>query len=146
MVKSTIVGQTDDVLAPYENVSRDGQQDVLFLALQRLARAVRAFAGCEGGEIAQDLDRDTRFLLTERWTDRSAWEASAPGPSNELLALVGAAAAATPTATSLKTTRLLKRRSVLNAQGIVPWNCSMLLLSRTFGLHMPAAVQEDLTA
>ena len=58
------------IFRQYQLAAKDGQADVLRVALLDLAKTVLSLPGCEGVELLEDIDDPNTIFFVEQWTSR----------------------------------------------------------------------------
>lgn len=86
----------------YRMNAATGQEDVLGQALQELAVAVRAVAGCEGCELLRGSDQPGTYIFIEKWTSIEAHKAGGASLPKDIFKPVMAALAGSPEAMYLE--------------------------------------------
>lgn len=84
------------ILRHYLMTAGDGREGELRKVLQDLANKVRPLPGCEGVELYQDPDAETRFIFLERWTSAGAHRDAGKSLGRDVFAPVMAALAKPP--------------------------------------------------
>lgn len=90
----------------YLMTAKDGQVEDFRAALVGLAAKVKRLDGCEGVEVFQEADAQTRFHFIERWASIEAHKAGAPLLGKDAFAPIMAAIAGPPTSANLNPVKL----------------------------------------
>ena len=96
------------------------QRDRWLEVIRRNASQTRAEEGCEGYQVAEDLEAPNSFLIVEQWANLDAVVTHFRNQFEELMAALGDVFAAPPEASIHEVASTLALEDVLARAGIAP--------------------------